>query len=392
MRVLYLCHRHQDTQIGGLAEFLYFLPSALKAWQVEPYIYTQSVNKNDAQLSGPILLDNCVPSYSGPFLKPAFFPSKKSLQPLLQLCHHQQVDLIHTQGTYRAGFMAMHIHKHTRIPYVVTSHSDILTINSERMRRRHIQGRCHRILQHAAQVTHLTTFMEHASASLCNTHLKNTIIGNGIDFTIWKNYQAMPEQNYMLAIGRLEPEKGFHVIIDAYAQLTKQKSHMALVIAGTGSVESSLHAQATRLGLTVITQFNHVFPPNSVIFTGYVKKTMKMQLFAGAQMVLFAPQPHTWEEAFGIVQLEAMAAGKVLIASDIPQTRYLQTKGLQAALVKANDIDAWTMQMLRFINDATLRQSWGEKNRNTAEQFDWRNIAKQYYAVYQKAIGLQQFC
>lgn len=386
MHVLYLCHRHLDLEIGGLAEFLHYLPLALKSFNIKSLIYTQAENKNTKHLLGPRILENQASCYSGPFLKPAFFPDKKLLQPLMQLCREQHIDLIHAQGTYRASFMAMHVNKQLGIPYIVTSHSDILAVNSARLRRRSIRYRCRKALQHSAQVTHLTPLMIHASSQLCNTDEKNIVIGNGIDFSVWQTYQETPEQNYMLAIGRLEPEKGFHVLIEAYARLKNQRTNTALVIAGTGSAEQALKIQATHLGLHIASEFTNNPLPGTIVFTGYVKKTAKMQLVAAAKIILFAPQSATWEEAFGIVQLEAMAAGKVLIASDIPQTRYLQTHGLQAALVAADNVAEWAEQMQRFIEAPDLCQTWGGLNRLAAVQFDWKTIAEQYGALYRKVL------
>src|SRR3990167_7337288 len=120
MRVLYLSHRYQDTKTGGLAEFLHYLPLALQSLGVIPFLYTQSNHHLLTTLQDPELLPNRMLHYSGPFLKPNLFPSKKALHCVIQLCRTQNIELIHAQGTYRSGYLAMHVARKTGIPYIVT--------------------------------------------------------------------------------------------------------------------------------------------------------------------------------------------------------------------------------------------------------------------------------
>ncbi|TAK76743.1 MAG: glycosyltransferase family 1 protein [Gammaproteobacteria bacterium] len=387
MKILFLSHRYADTVIGGLAEFLHYLPLALQAYGVNSIIYTQAKNKNTTQLLAPELLSNHILHYTGPFLKPRFFPAKNELLPLITLCQQEKIDLIHAQGTYRAGYMAMHASKHTGIPYIITSHSDILEANSKRLQRRNIQKRCQKILRQAAFVTHLTPLMTQASHQLYDTSDKSEIIHNGIDVAAWRTYPHQPMQDYLFAIGRLEPEKGFSILIDAYAALRKQGITTSLVIAGTGSHEAALQAQAKQLGLEVVTDFQvgMPIPKASLIFTGYVRGDEKKHLFSQARLILFPTQPNAWQEAFGIVLLEAMAAGKAIVASDSSTSRYLQTLGMQAQLVTPDRVSAWVQAIASLLSHPSLGETMGQDNHRYIETFAWEKIAKAYATVYQKA-------
>ncbi len=92
------------------------------------------------------------------------------------------------------------------------------------------------------------------------------------------------------------------------------------------------------------------------------------------------------EEAFGIVQLEAMAAGKPLVASDIAATRYLVQLGMQAKIVAPQDINAWAEQVESLLNDAELRSKMGKANAAASHQFSWQGIAKCYRDVYRAVL------
>ncbi|MBX3709620.1 MAG: glycosyltransferase [Gammaproteobacteria bacterium] len=387
MRVLFLYPRtlDADRSVGGVAEFLCSLVPVLKQLGVDPIIYAGDKTVNKLTVPAQVLTDAKV--YNGPFIKPSLFISKSKLAPVLKLCHMADIEVIHAQGTYTAGFMAWQIHKRTGIPYVVTSHSDILTTNSKRINRSNVRRRCRHVLKHAAAVTHLTLMMEEISHQLWDTRQKSTVIGNGIDCLSWKPYAQLPERNYILGIGRLERGKGFDVLLDMYARLVQRDITSSLIIAGKGSEEQNLFAQTRRLGLRLVTDFkdfSHI-PEKSVMFTGYVRDEVKKRLIAQSQCVLFATQPDLWEEAFGIVQLEAMVAGKPIIASDTNATRFLQQTGLQVDIVKPNDVQAWADQTEVLLRDPLLRMKLGEVNLKAAAQFDWQPIAKQYYDVFVQA-------
>jgi glycosyltransferase involved in cell wall biosynthesis len=383
MRILFLCHRFLDTQIGGLAEFLHYLPPALKKQGISSIIYTQ--NENDSlELSAPIILPNQITCYTGPFIKPALFTSTQKLKPLLALCKNEKIDLIHAQGIYRSGYMAMKVFQKTGIPYVVTSHSDILSASSDRMKRGKVKSRCAKILKLAKGATHLTPMMAKAANEFYDTTNKSSIIGNGIDLPAWNQYTHLPEKKYCLAIGRLEPEKGFHILIDAMARLKNSGKNITLIIAGSGSEEKNLQQQTQQVGLNLVTQMSEEIPENSIIFTGYINGEMKMRLMSQAQIILFAPQPKIWEEPFGIVQIEAMAAGKPVIASDTAATRYLQQSGLQAITVTADDSAAWAKEISHLLDDNALRQNMNKLNLQSANDFDWNTIAKQYCDTYHR--------
>lgn len=379
MRILLLTHRQNDLEIGGLAEFLHFLPAALKKQNHEAIIYTQSQSAT-CELQGPTLLPNGAKHYCGPFLKPKFFISLAELLPLIALCKKEKVDIVHAQGTYRAGFMAMHLHRKLGIPYVVTSHSDILPTNSERIKRAGIQKRCRKVLKHAAYITHLTPVMQAASDEIYPTPHKSHFIHNGIDVSDWKIYQGQSTYNYLLAIGRLEEEKGFPVLLDAFSKLREENREISLVFAGSGSIKETLVAKAQMLNIPIqYTDDVENLLPGHLVLTGYVRNDVKKKFFAHAKLILFATQPHLFEEAFGIVQLEALAAKKRILASATQATCYLKQLGAPIHLVtQPQESNVWAEKIKRSLIDNGASQG----DEAFIERFDWEIIAKDYANVY----------
>jgi len=388
MRVLFLYPRTLDasSSVGGVAEFLCNLTPALKIIDVDSVIYAGDKTVNHLTRPSQVLTDAMI--YNGPFIKPGWFVSSRKLAPVLEVCRMANIDVIHAQGTYTAGFMAWQIHKRTNIPYVVTSHSDILTTNSKRMNRGNVKRRCCNVLKHAAAVTHLTPMMEAVSHELFDTREKSTVIGNGIGCASWHPFANLPERNYMLGIGRLEKGKGFHILIDMYAKLVTRGVTTSLVIAGKGKEEQALFSQVRQLGLNLIEHHTDLanIPEKSVVFTGYVRDDAKKKLIAESKIILFATQPQLWEEAFGIVQLEAMAAAKPMIASQTNVTNFLEKCGMHCRIVEPDNINAWTEQTALLLDNQQLRNQMGQANLQAVEQFDWQPIAKQYSDVYHSLI------
>lgn len=389
MRILLLHSRPLDlaNSIGGVPEFLKAITGEFQQLGLDVTIYAGHKSFDKVQQAG--CLHNHVRVFSGPLVEPGFWVPRNKLRQVAAFCRQEQFSVLHSQGTYTPGFMCREIFHAIGTPYIVTSHSDVSPVNSMRIKRHSVRARYRKILKDAAWVTHLTPVMEEASHQLFNTSEKSSLIHNGINAGLWKPYQKAAEKNYLLGIGRLERGKGFHILIEMFAELMRRKVNTSLVIAGSGEAEAELIQQAKQLGLSVLTHWQDLekIPERSVVFTGYVRGDDKYQLMAQSQFVLFATQPDLWEEAFGLVQLEAMAAAKPLIASDIQAVRYLASLGMQAEIVPPRDVQAWADAAQKLLQDSVKRKAMSDANAIKVEQFSWRQSALEYEKVYRRVCG-----
>lgn len=389
MNVLFIYPRllSRTHSVGGVAEFLFAMTPLLQSLGVTPIIYAG--NKKQTSIEGPVEEISGVKVYSGPIIKPGWWYSRRKMRALFDLCQQLNIDVVHAQGTYTAGFMARLIHRALSIPYVITSHSDVLPTNTKRLHRGSVRARYVSILKDAACVTHLTPMMADASHAIFDTREKSHLIGNGIALNDWQPYATLPTRPYLFSIGRLERGKGFHILIEMMTHLVKRGIKHPLIIAGGGAEAEALAAQAEQAGLTVhhgIPDLNHL-PEASVIFTRYLRGETKYQFMAQAEVVLFATQPDLWDEAFGIVMLEVMAAGRALVASDLPVVRYLMSCGMQALTVPAADTKAWAEAVASLLTNEAARLSMAAANQAAALSFHWSDIAKQYQQVYAAALS-----
>jgi len=379
MKVLFIT-KH-TVAAGGVAVVLESLGGAMRDMGVEVTIYGNDPSTRCGRLP------NGVPCVHGPLPKFGLLGRYRA-KAIADLCSREKFDLIHAHSVYRAGQAARLVKRRIALPYVVTSHGDIMGDASDRMNRPKVRRRCRANLAAADAVTHLTPAMAAEAQSLCDVAAKSTIIPNGIHLDLWQQGRNPVAGTYIFTIGRHEPEKGFHVLIDAYRILAEKHFVPALVIAGVGPSTRQLHAQVRRAGLRPSSRLEDVAnpQPGTVCFPGRVSEQTKRDLFAGCRFVVFPSQRRT-PESFGIVQIEAFAAGKAIISGDIPASMHLVSDGINGLIVPAGDANAWADAIERLWCDEPLRRRIEQANALEAQKYDWADIAEQYVAVYRRVLG-----
>jgi glycosyltransferase involved in cell wall biosynthesis len=150
-------------------------------------------------------------------------------------------------------------------------------------------------------------------------------------------------QPIVLFVGRLVPYKGVDVLLDAMAGLNA----VALIV-GEGPQRASLEAQAHRLGVT-----------SRVRFLGSVTDQELASLYRACDV--FVLPSVTRQEAFGVVQLEAMAAGKPVVSTDLGTgVGWVNRHGETGYVVPPRDAGALEAVIRRLLDDPDLRRSMGE--------------------------------
>ena len=361
----------------GVAEALAGLAAALRPLGVEVLVYSSDSSASIGRLS------DGTPCARGLLPKPGGFRGRRSIRHIVELCRQRRIELVHCHGLYRPGYAARAVKRAVGMPYVVTSHGDIVD-TSARMRRRSVRRRCATILRDADAVTFLTEAMVQYGNDLCDVRAKSAVIPNGIDLHWWRQPTVVAASaNYILAIGRLDQQKGFDVLLNAMKLLAGRCVDLRLVIAGQGQAEPALRRQVRQLGLTTCSRLGELAQAGAgtVCLPGYITGQAKRDLFAGSALVVF---PSLGDEGFGLVLIEAMAAGKAIVASNIPAARGLIADGRNGQLVVPGDVAQWADTIQRLVHDDRLRSSFEQANLAEAERYDWATLARRYLDVYQR--------
>lgn len=198
------------------------------------------------------------------------------------------------------------------------------------------------------------------------------VIPNGVDVEAFRTATPaeLPPGRRMLFVGRLEPRKGLRVAIDAFARLAPQRPDLYLVVAGEGPERSALHRIDPGLR-------------GRVIELGTVPHADLPRCHAAADVFV---SPATGRESFGIVLVEAMAAGLPLVASDIPGYREVVRAGVDGLLVPPGDPAALADAVDRILEDQDLAGRLSRAALQRAETFRWETIAQQVESAYADAV------
>jgi phosphatidylinositol alpha-mannosyltransferase len=115
---------------------------------------------------------------------------------------------------------------------------------------------------------------------------------------------------------------------------------------------------------------------------GYIPADQLARYYASCDIFC---SPATGDESFGIVLLEAMAAGKPIVATNIDGFRGVVTHGREALLVDRKSKRQLAYALETLINGPQLRQDLGLAGQQTVQQYDWERVIDQVSDVYQQA-------
>jgi glycosyltransferase involved in cell wall biosynthesis len=169
--------------------------------------------------------------------------------------------------------------------------------------------------------------------------------------------------------GRLVPEKGVQVLLDAMALLPPSLAHARLRLAGDGPERSSLEARARRLGLA-----------DRVEFLGHLSREAVERCLSEAAVQVV---PSLWCEPFGLVAIEAMARGTPVVVSAAGALPELVEDGRTGFVVPAGDARALAGRLADVLSDDAGRASMCREARRVAcERFDINRVADLFAACY----------
>jgi glycosyltransferase involved in cell wall biosynthesis len=200
------------------------------------------------------------------------------------------------------------------------------------------------------------------------------VIPYGVDPLPAAARRERPDGEFVVTcVGRLSPQKGQADLIEAMARLLPAAPGASLLLAGTGPDEAGLRAKACQLGLE-----------HRVEFLGLVTRPELPGLFARTDVVAL---PSYWE-GLPVALIEALAAGKPIVASDAGGSSELVRHGENGLIVPAGDIEALSASLLQLARDPALRDRMGTaaSARFRSGEFAPGRVARQHEQVYRLAI------
>ncbi|MEI8306049.1 MAG: glycosyltransferase [Chloroflexales bacterium] len=180
----------------------------------------------------------------------------------------------------------------------------------------------------------------------------------------------------VLGLGRLVAKKGFGVLLDAWPQVLAHAPRATLCIVGYGDLRGSLEEQARRLG--VATQ---------VRFPGQLERRRAAAYMAAAD-VFALPIVREGVDGLPNVLLEAMGAGRPVVASRVAGVPDVIDDGVHGMIVPERDPAALAAAILRLITDRPFAEQLGRAARARVErELTWEKTCERFERVYREGIG-----
>lgn len=195
------------------------------------------------------------------------------------------------------------------------------------------------------------------------------LIPNGVRVAAYAGDEPLPgvPSPSLLFLGRIdEPRKGLHVLAAALPAIVERFPGIEVLIAGPGDAEEALASLPAAVR-------------GNARFLGLISDEDKARALHSVDLYI---APHTGGESFGIVLIEAMAAGAPVIASDLPAFRRVLEDGACGRLFPNEDADALAEAAIELLADATARAALVTAGRDRVRDFDWETVVDDVLAVY----------
>lgn len=177
-----------------------------------------------------------------------------------------------------------------------------------------------------------------------------------------------PGVNYVLAVGRLNPQKGFDRLLAAWGRLGPVRVGWRLAIIGGGAEEKALKEQAEKIGISGTVDF---IPPQQEIFSAY----KHAQIFAMSSRT----------EGFPLVLLEAMACGLPAVSFNCTGPDAIIRHEEDGILVEQDNISAFVTALGRLMQDEVKRQQLAKHAPEVLQRFSLKNYLDVYERLCQTA-------
>ncbi|OBG84754.1 alpha-(1-2)-phosphatidylinositol mannosyltransferase [Mycobacterium sp. E802] len=196
-------------------------------------------------------------------------------------------------------------------------------------------------------------------------------IPNGVDVPSFANaprLEGYPRAGRsVLFLGRFdESRKGMAVLLGALPKLVRRFTDIEILIVGRGD-EDALREEAGDLA-------------GHLRFLGQVDDDAKAAAMRSADVYC---APNLGGESFGIVLVEAMAAGTAVVASELDAFSRVLDQGQAGRLVPVGDADALADALIEVLADDALRERYIEAATERVARYDWSVVAGQILRVYE---------
>lgn len=212
---------------------------------------------------------------------------------------------------------------------------------------------------------------------------KISVIPNGIeparfqdvsrqDLRAFRDRWALPNEKIVFYVGRLQYEKGLHLLVEAAHEILQRGENVKFILAGKGSMRAPLHQRIVELGIH-----------DRVLLPGYISDAERDRLYSVADVAVF---PSLYEP-FGIVALEAMAAKCPVIVSNVGGLGEVVENHVTGIKIPSYTLDVLVEAIQFVLNNPAQAQTRAERAYEmVCHDYTWSHIARATIQLYDEII------
>ena len=289
---------------------------------------------------------------------------------------------IHDYRTFQNVLVHYYATKH-EIPYVLQAHGTVLPSFYQKHNQKKFFDELfgYAILKDVGKAIALTSIEARQYKNMGVNKNKIEIIPNGLNLS---DYRSLPEkgkfrrrysigagEKIILYLGRIHKIKGLDLLVNTFADLTKELDNVRLVIVGSDDGFLS----------TIKKQIKSLKIDEKVLFTGPLYESDKLEAYVDADVYVL---PSVYE-TFPVTVLEACACGMPVIVTD--RCGIADVVDGVAGCVVEYDKDQLQEAIFRILSDGELMRKFGERGRKLVrDYFSWDKIIKNIEALYKDCI------
>ncbi len=286
----------------------------------------------------------------------------------------KKIDLIHVQSSSPDDYATVLLSKRMNIPYVLTAHGDsVLYLSRKKNRFKNSKI----AIENANAVIAVSSLIYRKINELTNRVNNTFIILNG-----YKKLQNQPSSKSrskgtieILFAGFLGKRKGCEFLIKAMYEIRNRFNNVHLIIAGSGVMLQDYINLTNKLGIE-----------DKVKFLGQLEHN-EMLLKMNSCDIFALP---SWDEAFGVVYLEAMSMKKPIIGTVGEGISDIVVDGENGLLVEPRSVNSIVEKLTLLIENKELRDKIAQNGYETAKKYTWNFNATKTLEVYEKVIEVKQ--
>lgn len=213
------------------------------------------------------------------------------------------------------------------------------------------------------------------------------LIPNGVDTATYRAADAMPELDSgrprIMFLGRFtEPRKGFPLLLSSLPAILREVPDVEVIVVGGGDLDE-MRRSLRKSRISFVEGRGDPASTATVRVLGRLSEKDKAAALAASDVYV---APNSGGESFGIVLVEAMAAGAAVVASDIPAFTAVTDNGYAGRLFTNGSRRSLTRTVIDTLKDDEGRQGLVDRGFARSRDFDWDRVATQVERVYDAVV------